>query len=75
MKNTSSIKINKSPERTESYLGQLTDTTRWNSFEHRKDDVFIWTPPKCGTIWMQAICANLVFGTDGFEGRFADISP
>jgi len=50
------------PVRNENYLGPITDTNRWDSFQHRPDDIFICTPPKCGTTWTQAICATLVFG-------------
>lgn len=50
------------PEK-QSYSGPITDTSRWDDFEHRQDDIFICTPVKCGTTWTQAICAMLVFGT------------
>ena len=63
------------PERTSSYLGPLTDTSRWDSFKHRDEDALICTPPKCGTTWTQAICANLILGTSNFEGKITDISP
>lgn len=63
------------PERTTTYVGHLTDTSRWNSFQVRRDDLFICTPPKCGTTWTQAICANLIFRRSGFEGKITDISP
>ena len=63
------------PQRTANYFGRLTDTSRWDSFSHRLDDVFICTPPKCGTTWTQAICANLILGTSDFSGKLTDISP
>ena len=40
----------------------MTDTNRWENFKPRPDDIFICTPPKCGTTWTQAIVAMLVFG-------------
>jgi len=63
------------PQRTTAYVGRFTDTTRWDSFRARPDDVLICTSPKCGTTWTQAICANLVFGKPDFEGKITDISP
>ena len=63
------------PQRTSTYVGRLTDTNRWDSFRARPDGIFICTPPKCGTTWTQAICANLIFGKSDFEGRITDISP
>jgi len=50
------------PQQKETYLGPITDTSRWENFKHRPDDIFICTPPKCGTTWTQAICAMLIFG-------------
>ena len=52
----------KLPRQGTSYQGPITDTDRWKNFQHRPDDIFICTPPKCGTTWTQAICAMLVFG-------------
>ena len=50
------------PSQSASYIGPLTDTSRWKNFQHRADDIFICTPPKCGTTWTQAITAMLVLG-------------
>lgn len=50
------------PKKNRSYMGPITDTSRWSKFQHRPDDIFVCTPPKCGTTWTQAICAMLVFG-------------
>jgi hypothetical protein len=41
----------------------------------RVDDIFICTPPKCGTTWTQAICALLIFETLDFGGKLTNISP
>lgn len=75
MINRPSIDNKKIPHRSSTYVGRLTDTSRWDAFRNRADDVFICTPPKCGTTWTQAICANLILGTPDFEGKITDISP
>ena len=49
------------PIRTQRYSGFATDSTRWDDFRHRDDDIFICTPCKCGTTWTQALCALLIF--------------
>jgi aryl sulfotransferase len=51
------------------------DNARWDGFAFRDGDVVISTPVKCGTTWMQMICALLVFGTPDFDGDLAEISP
>ena len=43
------------------YEGVVFDSRRWDGFELRPGDIIISTPPKCGTTWMQMICALLVF--------------
>ena len=42
------------------------DSTIWNDFEFRDDDIIIATYAKSGTTWMQQIIAQLLF--DGEEG-------
>lgn len=63
------------PKKTKNYLGPLTDTSRWENFKHRQDDIFICTPPKCGTTWTQAIIAMLVFGKVNHGLKSGMISP
>src|SRR5215510_2357887 len=64
------------PECTTQYIeDDFVDSGRWKHFIHRGGDVFVSTPPKCGTTWMQAICVMLVQGTGDIEGRLGDISP
>lgn len=63
------------PKKTKNYLGPLTDTSRWENFKHRQDDIFICTPPKCGTTWTQAIIAMLVFGKVNHGFKPGMISP
>jgi aryl sulfotransferase len=42
------------------YEGTVFDSSRWDGFELRPGDIIIATPPKCGTTWIQMICALLV---------------
>jgi aryl sulfotransferase len=43
------------------YQNHALDSTRWQRFTPRPDDVVIATPYKCGTTWMQAIVLQLIF--------------
>ncbi|MEM7541205.1 MAG: sulfotransferase domain-containing protein [Pseudomonadota bacterium] len=50
------------------------DSTRWDGFEYRDDDIVIGTWAKSGTTWLQQIVAQLIF--DGEEGiAVMDIAP
>lgn len=57
------------------YRSLISDSSRWDGFELRPDDIIICTPAKCGTTWMQMICALLVFQTTTFEKPLDLISP
>ena len=46
------------------YRSVVDDNWRWAGFRHRPDDIFICTPPKCGTTWMQTIVTGLIFAND-----------
>ncbi len=48
---------------------------RWVGFEHRAGDVVISTRSKCGTTWMQMICALLVHQTPDLPAPLAELSP
>lgn len=67
--------MNSLPSKQTDYKGPFTDTSRWDNFRHRADDIFICTPPKCGTTWTQAICAMLVFGKVDHGIKPGIISP
>ena len=57
------------------YKNLVYDSTRWDGFRFRDDDILICTPPKCGTTWTQTICALLVFGPPPFPASLDLISP
>jgi len=51
------------------------DSTRWDHFTPRPDDIVITTSYKAGTTWMQAICAALVFQAPEPPAAQDDLSP
>lgn len=57
------------------YLGPLTDNRRWDLVNIRPDDVFVVTPPKCGTTWMQTIVALLFSGDPDVETELSVKMP
>ena len=50
------------PRRRRVYQNHTIDSTHWDDFEPRNDDIVIATPYKCGTTWTQGIISNLVLG-------------
>ena len=63
------------PQRTAHYTSAVMDSSRWDNFNVRDDDIFICTPAKAGTTWTQTICALLIFGWRDFDIKPADVSP
>ena len=57
------------------YRHPVYDSARWEGFPFRERDIVISTPPKCGTTWMQTLCAMLVLDTVEFDRPLAEISP
>lgn len=57
------------------YLGPLTDNRRWDMVNIRPSDVFVVTPPKCGTTWMQTIVALLLSGDPDVETELSVKMP
>jgi hypothetical protein len=53
----------------------LEDSSRWDEFKFRPDDIVISTPPKCGTSWVQMITALLVFQTPELPAPLSTLSP
>ena len=57
------------------YRADIWDSNRWQWFSPRVGDIIISSPPKCGTTWMQMICALLVFQRTTFDRSLDLISP
>jgi aryl sulfotransferase len=53
----------------------VMDSTRWDRFVHRPGDIFVCTPPKCGTTWTQAIVASLLWPAGDVPGPVMDLAP
>jgi aryl sulfotransferase len=50
------------------YKNAVMDNARWQGFVPRPGDIFVCTPSKCGTTWMQTIVANLLWPDGNFPG-------
>jgi aryl sulfotransferase len=62
------------PRKTRELHNHHFDSTIWNDFIFRNDDIIIATYAKAGTTWMQQIVGQLLFGGDpGLE--VAEMSP
>lgn len=62
------------PQKTRELHNHHIDSTVWNDFAFRDDDIVIGTYAKSGTTWTQQIVSQLIFG--GAEGvEVATISP
>ncbi|HEY4944387.1 MAG TPA: sulfotransferase domain-containing protein [Rhizomicrobium sp.] len=62
------------PKKTREIRNFLMDSSRWNDFAFRDDDIVIATWSKSGTTWMQQIVSQLIFqGDDKMFGQA--ISP
>jgi aryl sulfotransferase len=57
------------------YMGEITDSTRWESFIPRDGDIVVSTPPKAGTTWTQAIVALLISGNPEVDAQTSMKSP
>ncbi len=62
------------PEKRREFHNHHFDSTVWNDFQFRDDDVVIATYAKAGTTWMQQIVGQLIFGGDA-QLEAANISP
>ena len=58
------------PTKTREIQTTLMDSTRWNDFNFRDDDIVVATWSKSGTTWMQQIVSQLVLdGSDTVFGQ------
>lgn len=57
------------------YRNAIMDNARWAGFEPRPDDIFVCTPAKCGTTWMQTIVANLLWPDGELPEPVMSLSP
>jgi aryl sulfotransferase len=57
------------------YRTAVFDNRRWEQFAHRPGDIFVCTPPKCGTTWTQTIVASLLFPAGDVPGPVMTVSP
>jgi aryl sulfotransferase len=62
------------PVKTREFQNHHFDSTIWNDFKFRDDDIIIATYAKSGTTWTQQIIAQLLYGGDP-ELAVADLSP
>jgi len=62
------------PKKTRELHNHHFDSTIWNDFEFRDDDIVIATYAKAGTTWMQQIVAQMMFGGDP-SLEVAEMSP
>lgn len=57
------------------YRHIIWDTRRWERFTPRAGDIFVCTPPKCGTTWTQTIVAMLLFQDGNLPGPVTHVAP
>jgi aryl sulfotransferase len=62
------------PRKTRELHNHHFDSTIWNDFAFRDDDIVIATYAKCGTTWTQQIVAQMLFGGDPALA-VAELSP
>lgn len=63
------------PYQRVAYKSMINDTDRWDRFPHEPGDIFINTPSKNGTTWMQTIVTFLLFETSELDFVPAERSP
>ena len=62
------MSANELPVKQREFRNHHIDSTIWNDFKFRDDDIIISTYAKTGTTWLQQIVAQLLFnGEEGME--------
>jgi aryl sulfotransferase len=57
------------------YRTVVSDSALWADFPFRAGDVVISPPAKCGTTWLQMMCALLIFDSAELDRPLTEISP
>jgi len=57
------------------YRTAVYDNQRWARFTPRPRDIFVCTPPKCGTTWTQTIAVNLLWPDGDHPATVMELSP
>jgi aryl sulfotransferase len=63
------------PQRLHIYQNRAWNSSHWDGFKPRTDDIIIATSPKAGTTWVQAIVANLIFQDQEMPAPIWQMSP
>ena len=62
------------PVKQREVYGFCMDSTYWNDFKFRDDDIIIATWAKCGTTWVQQIVAQFIFNGETDDLPIGDMS-
>lgn len=65
----------KTPIQKRVYQNHHIDSTRWETFKPRADDIVVATSIKAGTTWTQAIVAHLLFPDQNFPAPVWKLDP
>ena len=63
------------PKKDRQYNDLFMESSRWDNFITRDDDILICSPAKCGTTWTQMICALLIFQKTELDQPLTEFSP